>query len=79
MQKYKLNQTIIKPILYKSKTIDTNKYDDLETQYGSVDLNDQLYRLTPVIKTAIQLSGVPYMKWTAWISSFKMLRANLAF
>jgi len=69
--------------LHNDVNIRNNKpiftYDDLETRYGSVDLTDQLYRLTPVIKTAIQLSGVPYMKWTAWISSFKMLRANLAF
>ena len=57
----------------------TNKpifpYADLETRYATVDFADQLYRLTPIIKNAITLSGVPYMKWTAWVASFKMMRS----
>ena len=61
-----------------SKNLPIFPYADLALTYGSVDLTDQLYRLTPVIKTAIQLSGVPFMKWTAWVSSFKMLRSILA-
>ena len=61
-----------------SKNLPIFPYADLDTTYGSVDLTDQLYRLNPVIKTAIQLSGVPYMKWTMWVSSFKMLRSIMA-
>ena len=52
-------------------------YEDLNV-YSNVNLTDLLYQLTPVIKKAIVLSGVPYMKWTAWVSSFKMLRSVLA-
>jgi hypothetical protein len=59
----------------------TNKpifsYADLEAKYIGIDLADQLYRLTPIIKNAISLSGVPYMKWTAWVASFKMMRSIL--
>lgn len=50
-------------------------YDDLESTYSTVDLTDQLYRLTPIVKKAIDLSGVPYLKWTMWVASFKMLRS----
>jgi hypothetical protein len=53
-------------------------YADLPVAYSKVDLTDLLYQLTPVVKKAIVLSGVPYMKWTAWISSFKMMRSVLA-
>lgn len=50
-------------------------YDNLESTYLNVDLTDQLYRLTPIVKKAIDLSGVPYLKWTSWVASFKMLRS----
>jgi hypothetical protein len=50
-------------------------YEDLETTYSKIDLTDQLYRLTPIIKKAIDLSGVPFLKWSMWIASFKMLRS----
>lgn len=53
-------------------------YEELTERYSKVNLTDLLYQLTPVIKKAIQWSGVPYMKWTAWVSSFKMLRSILA-
>ena len=52
-------------------------YEELDV-YSKVDLTDLLYQLNPIIKKAIILSGVPYMKWTAWISSFKMMRSVLA-
>jgi alpha-L-arabinofuranosidase len=61
-----------------SKSLPIFPYVDLETTYASVDFTDQLYRLTPVIKNAIQMSGVPFLKWTAWVSSFKMMRSILA-
>jgi hypothetical protein len=61
-----------------SKSLPIFPYADLDATYGSVDFTDQLYRLTPVIKNAIQMSGVPFLKWTAWVSSFKMLRSILA-
>jgi hypothetical protein len=50
-------------------------YDDLESTYSNVDLTDQLYRLTPIVKKAIDLHGVPLFKWTTWVASFKMLRS----
>jgi hypothetical protein len=50
-------------------------YNDLELTYSNIDLTDQLYRLTPIVKKAIDLSGVPYLKWTMWIARFKMLRS----
>ena len=52
-------------------------YADL-SEYQKVDFTDLLYQLTPVIKKAITLSGVPYMTWTLWVNSFKMLRSILA-
>ena len=52
-------------------------YADLSI-YSTVNFTDLLYQLTPVIKKAITLSGVPYMTWTAWVNSFKMLRSILA-
>jgi hypothetical protein len=52
-------------------------YEELDV-YSKVDLTDLLYQLNPIIKKAIILSGVPYMKWTAWVSSFKMMRSVLA-
>jgi hypothetical protein len=52
-------------------------YHDLNI-YARVDFTDLLYQLTPVIKKAITLSGVPYMTWTAWVNSFKMMRSILA-
>ena len=51
-------------------------YEDLSIQ--SPDFTDLLFQLTPIIKKAILLSGVPYMTWTAWVNSFKMLRSILA-
>ena len=61
-----------------SRSVPIFPYTDLAVTYGTIDFTDQLYRLTPVIKTAIQLSGVPFMKWTSWVSSFKMMRSILA-
>ena len=52
-------------------------YDQLEATYGHVNLQDQLWRLEPVIKQAVQIKGYGLMKWQAWVKSFKMLRATL--
>lgn len=60
-----------------SRGLPIYQYADLDV-YANVNLTDLLYQLTPVVKKAILLSGVPYMKWTAWVSSFKMLRSVLA-
>jgi len=60
-----------------SKGLETFPFTQLSV-YSNVNFTDLLHRLNPVIKKAIELSGVPYMKWTAWISSFKMLRSILA-
>jgi alpha-L-arabinofuranosidase len=61
-----------------SKGVPVFPFSELDTTYGNVNFTDQLYRLTPVIKNAIQMSGVPFLKWTAWVSSFKMMRSILA-
>lgn len=62
--------------LHNEVNADNNKpaYDfSLLNVYDSVNFQDQLWRLDPVIKRAIQLSGVSLLKWTAWIHSYKML------
>jgi hypothetical protein len=61
-----------------SKNLPEYPYNDLNAQYSSVNLTDLLYRLNPVIKKAIDLNGVQYIKWTAWVSSYRMLRSILA-
>lgn len=60
-----------------AKGLPAYPYEELNV-YARVDFTDLLYQLTPVIKKAITLSGVPYLTWTAWVSSFKMLRSILA-
>lgn len=52
-------------------------YDQLEATYGSVNLQDLLWRLDPVMKKAIHLNGISLMKWTNWVYTFKMLRSVL--
>jgi len=52
-------------------------YADLAVTYGAVNIQDTLWRLEPVMKKAIQLSGVSLMKWTKWVHSCKMLKAIL--
>ncbi len=52
-------------------------YDTLSDTYSQVNFNDKLYRLEPVIKKAIQLSGISLMKWMNWVKSFRMLRASI--
>ena len=61
-----------------SRGVSIFEYDVLTPTYSNVSLTDLLYRLTPVMKKAIQLSGVPYMTWTLWVSSFKMLRSVIS-
>jgi len=61
-----------------SRGVPIFEYDALTPTYSNVSLTDLLYRLTPVMKKAIQLNGVPFMTWTLWVSSFKMLRSVLA-
>lgn len=52
-------------------------FANLQSTYSSVNLTDQLHQLTPVIRKAILLSGVPMLSWIAWVNSFKMLRSVL--
>lgn len=54
------------------------QYENLSSAYGSVSFTDNYQRLEPVIKRAIQLNGVSFLKWTSWVHSFKMLRSILA-
>jgi hypothetical protein len=53
------------------------EYSLLAETYSTINLEDQYYRLLPVIKKAITLNGVPFLKWQSWVSSYKMMRAIL--
>jgi hypothetical protein len=53
-------------------------YTDLVTAYANPNFQDLFWRLEPVMKKAIQLSGVSLMKWTSWVHSYKMLKSILA-
>ena len=53
------------------------EYNQLEVVYGKVNFQDMFWRLEPVIKKAIELSGVPLMKWLNWKKSFQMLKAAI--
>jgi hypothetical protein len=52
-------------------------FDQLASTYANVNFQDLLWRLEPVIKKAIQLSGISLMKWTSWVHSFKMMKSIL--
>jgi hypothetical protein len=56
---------------------DVLPYEELATTYVNLDFRDLLWRLEPIIKETINIKGIGLMKWTAWVSSFKMLKANL--
>ncbi len=53
-------------------------FAQLSIDYGLVNFQDWFWRLEPIIKKAIELSGVSLLKWTAWVHSFKMLRSILS-
>lgn len=53
-------------------------FDTVSETYRNVNFQDQLWRLDPVIKKAITINGSGLLKYTAWTSSFKMLRSLLA-
>lgn len=67
--------------LHNEINVDNGKpvfaYEDLESTYSAVNLQDQFWRLEPIVKKAIQIQGLGLMKWLAWVKSFKMLRAIL--
>jgi hypothetical protein len=52
-------------------------FADLTSTYSSVDIQDQIWRLTPVMKRVIELSGVSLLKWTKWLHSCKLLKSIL--
>jgi hypothetical protein len=52
-------------------------FTDLPGLYGNVNLQDVFWRLEPVMKNAINIKGMGFLKWQAWVKSFKMLRAIL--
>ena len=54
------------------------QFADLTTTYANPNFQDLFWRLEPIIKKAIDLSGVPLFKWTAWVHSFKMMRSLLS-
>ncbi len=67
--------------LHNEVNTDNNKpvfdFDALTSAYTHINFNDFFYRLEPIIKKAIQLSGVSLMKWMKWVKSYRMLRANM--
>ena len=50
----------------------------LAPTYAKVNFTEMYLRLEPIMKKAIQLSGVSLLKWTTWVHSFKMLRSILS-
>lgn len=52
-------------------------FAQLQIDYQLVNFQDLFWRLEPILKKAIELSGVSLLKWTAWVHSFKMMRAIL--
>ena len=54
------------------------EYTDLVTTYANPNFQDLFWRLEPIMKKAIQLSGVSLMKWQSWVNSYKMLKSILA-
>jgi hypothetical protein len=54
-------------------------YESLEETYKSVNLQDKIWQLKPVLQKAIQLNGVSLFKWKDWYNSFLMLRSLLSF
>jgi hypothetical protein len=67
--------------LHNEVNHDNNKapfeFTTLETHYAKVNFQDLFWRLEPVIKKAIELSGIPLMKWLNWKKSFQMLKASM--
>jgi len=58
----------------------TNKplfvFSDLSITYGAINIRDSLKMLDPVIKRAIQLSGIPFSGWNIFEREVKKLLAN---
>ena len=52
---------------------------DTLSQYNTINLQDLLWRLDPVIKKAIQINGLGFLKYTKWIATIKMIRSMLMF
>ena len=52
---------------------------DTLSQYDTINLQDLLWRLDPVMKKAIQINGVGFLKYTKWIAAVKMIRSMLGF
>jgi len=52
-------------------------YEQLESVYSKVNLQDLYWRLEPVIKQAINVKGMGIMKWMNWKKEFTMLKAIL--
>jgi len=63
--------------LHNEINVENNKpelpFTELTPLYGDVDLRDTLWRLEPVMKVAILKSGVGYISWTKWSTSFRMI------
>lgn len=68
--------------LHNEVNVENNKevfaYEDLEATYSiSLNFQDLFWRLEPILKRAIDLSGVPLLRWLNWVKEFKMLRAAM--
>ncbi len=68
--------------LHNEINADTGKpiypFDQLAINYASVNFQDGFWRLEPIMKRAMEPSGVSLLKWSAWVHSFKMLRSILS-
>jgi hypothetical protein len=52
-------------------------YDDLTPTYGNFDFFHGYYRLTPPLKRAVELSGISYLKFQAWVLSYRKLESYI--
>lgn len=68
--------------LHNEVNVETKKesfpFDKLAETYTKVNFQDLFWRLEPVMKKAIQLSGVSLLKWTTWVHSYKMMKSILS-
>lgn len=52
-------------------------FDQLTPTYGEFDFFHGLHRLQPPLKRAIELSGISYLKYQAWLLSYKKLESYI--
>jgi hypothetical protein len=53
-------------------------WDSLSATYGSYDSKDGFYQLSPPLKRAVELSGISYLKYSAWVTILRRLESTLS-